>query len=81
MTGQIFDFMLNTEISGPDGVGAADQLDNWMGVGQTGAYSVQLVGCAFAEEPPPQVPVMSPPAMAITAVMLVFVGVVLVRRV
>ncbi len=50
-TGLIFDFATPTEVSGPDGPGGADPIVGWSGPGETGFYSIQLIGAEFVPGP------------------------------
>lgn len=52
-TGNIFSFD-GPEISGPDGPGATNPLENWAGQpGPVGEYGIELTGCGFVEVPAP----------------------------
>jgi len=53
MSGEIFDQVLTTEISGPDGLGGADPIIGWTGdKGKfEGAYRIALRGVKFAQPP------------------------------
>ena len=49
----IFDLVSPTEISGPDGLGGLDVIDDWMGAGDVGSYVIALEGVSFIESPCP----------------------------
>lgn len=50
----IFNQPVATEVSGPDGPGAAFVQDNWNpGTGPIGSYTIQLTGVSFITEPIP----------------------------
>ena len=49
--GEIFDFATTTEISGPDGPGGALPITGWSGQGETGFYTIRLVGAEFVPGP------------------------------
>ncbi len=52
-TGNIFSFD-GPEISGPDGPGGTNPLENWGGQpGPVGEYNIELTGCGFVEVPAP----------------------------
>ena len=45
---RIFNLGAPGEVSGPDGVlGASARLESWIGMGETGAYTIQLTGVIF----------------------------------
>jgi hypothetical protein len=52
-TGDIFSFASNTEISGPDGPGAINPLQTWVGEGATGDYVLTVQGVGFVDVPAP----------------------------
>jgi len=45
--GAIFDLVDPFEISGPDGPGGGQAISAWTGIGEVGAYQIELTGCAF----------------------------------
>ena len=52
-TGPIFRFDTLTEISGPDGVGGLNPLEDWSGDGVGGSYSIACTGVGFYDVPAP----------------------------
>jgi len=52
-TGAIFNLATPTEISGPDGPGGINPLEDWTGVGETGIYGFELVATDFPRTPAP----------------------------
>ena len=49
----IFDLMMPTEISGPDGMGGGNVIDGWGGEGAVGSYVIHLEGVSFLPIPAP----------------------------
>lgn len=54
-TGAMFNFETLTEVSGPDGPGGINPLQDWEGSGQTGGYGIMLTGSDFPRTPAPGV--------------------------
>jgi hypothetical protein len=48
---QIFNFLTQTELSGPDGPGGAGIHDGWSGAGESGSYRILLTGVSYVPAP------------------------------
>jgi len=46
-TGEIFDFAIMHEVSGPDGPGGINPHIGWTGIGEVGTYVIELEGAGF----------------------------------
>ena len=45
----IFDLLVPTEISGPDGPGCSKVIEDWMGTGEVGSYEMAVEGVSFIQ--------------------------------
>lgn len=75
---QIFNQAVDTEISGPDGLGGANTITDWDNGGQTGDYIIALQGVSFP--PPPAIPTYSEWTLIILTTLLLAAGTVVFRR-
>lgn len=53
MNGLIFNFLNQTEISGPDGPGGLNPHTGWAGIGEKGGYKIDMIGVSFYDLPEP----------------------------
>lgn len=69
----IFDQVIATEVSGPDGPGAAFVQDDWNpGTGPIGSYTIQLTGVSFIPLEP--IPSLSPSGLLLLTIGLLTCG-------
>lgn len=75
----IFNQATATEVSGPDGAGAAFIQDNWTpGSGPVGSYTIQLTGVTFLPVPP--IPSSSPAGLLLLMLILAVCGGLALRK-
>lgn len=76
--GPIFNQLLPTEVSGPDGVGSAGAITGWTGGGRIGQYQILFCGASFVEAQ--SIPTTSEWGLIILTVAMAAGGVFLIRR-
>lgn len=77
-TGPIFNQVLLTEVSGPDGAGGANPIIGWSGGGPVGQYQILLCGASFVEQG--DIPTVSEWGLIILAIALAAGGAIIIRR-